>query len=103
MKKVLGAVCMVIGIALLIGALSLFLWNRAEADRAEESSAVAVQLLQILHPMGDNIYANTGNAAHLLQIAEGASLHLVYRHTGLVQLCEFFKKLIIEMIHNGLR
>lgn len=45
MKKVLGAACMAIGAALLIGALSLFLWNRAESDRAEESSAVAIQLL----------------------------------------------------------
>ena len=37
MKKVLGAVCMAIGAALLIGALALFLWNRAESQQAEES------------------------------------------------------------------
>ena len=45
MKKTLGAVCMAIGMALLIGALSLFLWNRAESVRAEESCAAAIPLL----------------------------------------------------------
>lgn len=45
MKKVLGVLCMAAGAALLIGALSLFLWNRAEANRAEQTSVALMPLL----------------------------------------------------------
>lgn len=45
MKKVLGAVCMGLGVVLLIGALTLFLWNRAESEQAEKTSAVVIPLL----------------------------------------------------------
>lgn len=45
MRRVCGVVCMVLGAALLAGALMLLLWNRAEADRAEELSKAVVPML----------------------------------------------------------
>lgn len=45
MRKVLGAACMTIGIALLSGALILLLWNQKEADDAGKTSMDAVAML----------------------------------------------------------
>ena len=38
MKKKVGTICIALGLALLIGALSLFIYNQAEAKKAEESA-----------------------------------------------------------------
>ena len=46
MKKTFGAVCMAIGALLIAGALSLFIYNLAEADRAEKFSIQAVSQLK---------------------------------------------------------
>ena len=63
MRKTAGTLCIILGIALILGALSLFLLNEAEASAADESAAE--QLLQIVqqieirqesaetHPMED--------------------------------------------------
>lgn len=45
MKKILGAACMTIGTALLLGALLLFLWNQKEAEKAGETSEAAIVML----------------------------------------------------------
>lgn len=47
MRRVFGVICMSLGAALLIGALSLFLWNRNEADQAEQASMAVIPLLNI--------------------------------------------------------
>ena len=52
MTRKAGTICMVLGTALILAALSLFLWNRWEDDRAgaaadysrQESGAAALQL-----------------------------------------------------------
>lgn len=46
MKKIFGAVCIALGAVLLLGALALFIWNQAEARRAEHSSAEAVAFIK---------------------------------------------------------
>lgn len=46
MKKTFGALCMAIGALLIAGALSLFIYNLAEADRAEKFSIQAVSQLK---------------------------------------------------------
>ncbi len=46
MRKILGAVCMTLGTVLLISALTLFLWNRVESNRAEQSSMEVIPLIK---------------------------------------------------------
>ena len=46
MRKTIGKVCMILGAVLLIGAVSLFIFNQAEANRAERSSAEAVAFIK---------------------------------------------------------
>lgn len=47
MRRKLGAVCMALGVVLLLGALGLFLWNENEADRAEAASAELMTKLSV--------------------------------------------------------
>lgn len=56
MRKKLGAVCMIVGAVLIIGALALLLWNHAEDSRAQQSSAQAVSELKEV--IADNIADN---------------------------------------------
>ena len=42
MKNKLGTLCMILGTVLILAALSLFLWNRREADQAAEAAETAL-------------------------------------------------------------
>ena len=39
MRNKLGTICMILGTGLILAALSLFLWNRREAEQAGEAAA----------------------------------------------------------------
>ena len=54
MKKTLGAVCMAIGALLLVGALSLLIYNLAEANRAKKFSIQAVSQLKAVIADNEN-------------------------------------------------
>ncbi len=46
MRKSIGIVCMTVGILLLIGALTLLIWNNVESSKAEQSSNEVVSQLK---------------------------------------------------------
>lgn len=46
MRKKLGAICMIVGVFLLIGALALLIFNTAESNRAKQSSTKVVSQLK---------------------------------------------------------
>ena len=54
MKKTFGAVCMAIGALLLVGALSLLIYNLAEANRAKKFSIQAVSQLKAVIADNEN-------------------------------------------------
>ena len=46
MRKAIGIVCITVGILLLIGALTLLIWNNVESNRAKQSSIEVVYQLK---------------------------------------------------------
>lgn len=49
MRRKLGVTCMILGVVLLLGAVGLFLWNEAEADKAEAASAaLMMQISEVI-------------------------------------------------------
>jgi len=56
MKKKVGTVCIILGIALIIGALSLFMYNQLEAKKAEKSAEkILPQVVEAIEGNIENI------------------------------------------------
>ncbi len=63
MKKALGAICMIVGALLLIGALALLIWNTAQSNRAEQASKEIISQLKDAIPDGDNHHIDESDTA----------------------------------------
>lgn len=63
MRKAIGIVCMTVGILLLIGALTLLIWNNVESSKAEQSSVEVVSQLKDAIPDGENQPENSSDVS----------------------------------------
>lgn len=63
MRKAIGIVCMTVGILLLIGALTLLIWNNVESSKAEQSSIEVVSQLKDAIPDGEKQSENSSDVS----------------------------------------
>lgn len=64
MRKAIGIVCITVGILLLIGALTLLIWNNVESSKAEQSSIEVVSQLKDAIPDGEKQSENSSDVSY---------------------------------------